>query len=357
MLGECGLCGAGVRSRRPEPEAQPAPPPEPEAAAPAPAVDAPVGEPSVTTPASSATSESPPRPAPVAPIPKPGTNARAREVAKNIPPAKRSPRDRNQTFLAITIALLIITSTLAVLSFLKVNDLEKKLNADAAARNTTNDRITILEGTQKNLGDQEQALQGKFDAQAAADPTVISNQVQGSVYTVSAGNSIGSAWVAASDHVTAKFVTNYHVIADAWERGVKTVQVFQDKGQIYDGTIEQALRDVDLALIDVTADIPKLKQSADTPRPGQTIIVIGSPLGLGGSVSTGAVSALREEDGINYIQFAAPISPGNSGGPVVNSLGEVVGITELSAGIVIQGAQNANFALPVNLVCIRLQVC
>jgi putative serine protease PepD len=290
-------------------------------------------------------------------MPRPGTNARAREVAKNIPPAAGPPRDRNQTIMAITIALLIVTILLSLLSFLKVNDLEKKLQAETAARGSTNDRITILEGEQKNLADQAQGLQGKFDAQAAADPTVISNQVQGSVYTVSTANSLGSAWVAGSDHITAKFVTNYHVIADAWERGVKTVQVFQDKGQVYDGTIEQALPDVDLALIDVTADIPKLKQSAETPRPGQTIIVIGSPLGLGGSVSTGAVSAVREEEGINYIQFAAPISPGNSGGPIVNSLGEVVGITELSAGLVIQGAENANFALPVNLVCIRMQVC
>ena len=290
-------------------------------------------------------------------MPRPGTNARAREVAKNIPPPAGAPRDRNQTIMAITIALLIVTILLSLMSFLKVNDLEKKLQAETAARGSTNDRITILEGQQKNLADQAQGLQGKFDAQAAADPTVISNQVQGSVYTVSTGNSLGSAWVAGSDHITAKFVTNYHVIADAWQRGVKTVQVFQDKGQVYDGTIEQALPDVDLALIDVTADIPKLKQSAETPRPGQTIIVIGSPLGLGGSVSTGAVSAVREEEGINYIQFAAPISPGNSGGPIVNSLGEVVGITELSAGLVIQGAENANFALPVNLVCIRMQVC
>lgn len=332
-----------------EPAVEPAPPPSAEPAG--------VAENTTETEPSTPSESAGPSPAPIAPIPRPGTNARAREVAKNIPVATRPPRDSTQTIMAITIALLIITSALSVLSLLKVNDLEKKLNSAEAARQSTNDRITILEGAQKNLIDQEQALQGKFDAQAAADPTVISNQVQGSVYTVSTNESLGSAWVAASDHTTAKFVTNYHVIADAWERGEKTVQVFQDKGQVYDGTIEQALPDVDLALIAVKADIPKLKQSSETPRPGQTIIVIGSPLGLGGSVSTGAVSALREEDGINYIQFAAPISPGNSGGPIVNSLGEVIGITEASAGIVIQGAENANFALPVNLVCIRLQAC
>ena len=69
------------------------------------------------------------------------------------------------------------------------------------------------------------------------------------------------------------------------------------------------------------------------------------------------MSALREEAGINYIQFAAPISPGNSGGPIVNSLGEVIGITELDFGRIIQGSENAKFAIPVNLVCIKMQVC
>jgi S1-C subfamily serine protease len=171
------------------------------------------------------------------------------------------------------------------------------------------------------------------------------------------GGSIGSAWVASSDHRRAKFVTNYHVIADAWESGVTTVTIFQDKGQPLDAIIELALPDVDLALVDVTADIPALKQSNETPRPGETIIVIGSPLGFGGSVSTGTVSALRDFQGVNLIQFAAPTSPGNSGGPIVNSLGEVIGITELDLGRVVQGSENAKFAIPVNQVCIKLKVC
>jgi putative serine protease PepD len=176
------------------------------------------------------------------------------------------------------------------------------------------------------------------------------------VYTIeTAGGSLGSAWVAASDHTTAKFVTNYHVIADAWERGDTSVTVFQDQGRPLAGTIEQALLDVDLALVDVTADIPALKQSNETPRPGEAVLVIGSPFGLGGSVTTGAVSALRPLNGLNYIQFSAPISPGNSGGPLVNSLGEVIGITEAKATAF--GAEGIALAIPVNLVCVDLKVC
>jgi S1-C subfamily serine protease len=178
------------------------------------------------------------------------------------------------------------------------------------------------------------------------------------VYTVqTSGGVLGSAWVAFSDHVTAKFVTNYHVIADAWEKGETTVTVFQDEGRPLVGTIEQALPDVDLALVDVAADIPALKASNETPIAGELIVVIGSPLGFGGSVSTGTVSATRDFNGIHLIQFAAPTSPGNSGGPVVNALGEVIGITELDLGRVIQGSENAKFAIPVNQVCISLKIC
>ena len=267
------------------------------------------------------------------------------------------PANRTQTVLALTIGLLVVTLALSTFTFLEVSDLQTKLHAETDARNGAVDRITILESEEKALLDQQQALHGQLDAQAAADPTAIAAGIQGSVYTVETEQSLGSAWVAASDHITAKFVTNYHVIADAWEKGVKTVKIYQDKGATYEGTIEQALPDVDLALVDVKADIGKLKQSNETPRPGETILVIGSPLGFGGSVSTGTVSALRDVDGLHYIQFAAPISPGNSGGPIVNSLGEVIGVTELDFGRVIQGAENAKFAIPVDLVCIKLHAC
>jgi putative serine protease PepD len=95
--------------------------------------------------------------------------------------------------------------------------------------------------------------------------------------------------------------------------------------------------------------------SNETPRPGEFVLSIGSPFGLGGSVTTGTVSALRPLDGVNYIQFSAPVSPGNSGGPLVNPQGEVIGITELKA--VEFGAEGIAIAIPVNQVCTQLKVC
>ncbi len=257
--------------------------------------------------------------------------------------------------LAIAVALLIISLLMSGYMIVSVSSLKSKVNDERAARASVQDRLTIIEGSLKSVQDDQTAIHGLLDAQAAADPAVIATKVQPSVYTVSTGSELGSAWVAASDGVTARFVTNYHVIADAWEHGVKTVQVFQDEAAQLTGTIEQALPDIDLAVIDVTANLPALAASKDTPRSGSAVVVIGSPLGLGGSVTTGAVSALREQNGINFIQFSAPISPGNSGGPLVNSAGEVIGITELKS--VAFGAEGIALAIPVNQVCTRLSIC
>lgn len=266
------------------------------------------------------------------------------------------PLDRTQTLLAVGIALLVLSLLASLFLILKVTSLDSKLKDERNARTDADARIATLEGSLKGVQDDQQSLHSQLDAQAAADPTAISTRVQPSVYTVQTpGGSLGSAWVASSDHVTANFVTNYHVIADAWEAGDTAVSVFQDEGRVLDGTILLALPDVDLALISVAADIPALKVSNETPRPGESVLVIGSPFGLGGSVTTGAVSALRDINGLKYIQFSAPTSPGNSGGPLVNPVGEVIGITEAKA--VAFGAEGIAIAIPVNQVCLQLKVC
>ena len=63
----------------------------------------------------------------------------------------------------------------------------------------------------------------------------------------------------------------------------------------------------------------------------------------------------RTEDGVDYLQFSAPISPGNSGGPVVDTKGRVVGVSVAKA--VSEGAEGLSFAIPVNQVCVHLEVC
>jgi putative serine protease PepD len=84
---------------------------------------------------------------------------------------------------------------------------------------------------------------------------------------------------------------------------------------------------------------------------GDSVLVLGAPLGLGGSVSNGIVSAFRD----GYIQFSAPIAPGNSGGPLVNLHGQVIGVAR--SKLVAQGAEGLSFAIPIAIVCTSVSAC
>jgi S1-C subfamily serine protease len=86
--------------------------------------------------------------------------------------------------------------------------------------------------------------------------------------------------------------------------------------------------------------------NSDSAAVGQSVIAIGSPLGLENSVSNGIVSGLRDESGRKWIQTTAPASPGNSGGPLINLSGQVLGVLAWK----VLGGENLNFAIPSNSV-------
>ena len=75
---------------------------------------------------------------------------------------------------------------------------------------------------------------------------------------------------------------------------------------------------------------------------GDRVYAVGNPEGLEGTFSEGIVSAVRDVDGEQFLQITAPISPGSSGGPVLNTRGEVVGVSRAT----LKEGQNLNFAVP-----------
>jgi S1-C subfamily serine protease len=107
----------------------------------------------------------------------------------------------------------------------------------------------------------------------------------------------------------------------------------------------------DLASVEVVPTLPLLALNVHVPAVGAPILVVGSPLGLGGTVTTGVVSAHRTD----LIQISAPISPGNSGGPVVDAGGRAVGIA--SEKVVSNHAEGLGFAIPIREVCSALVHC
>ena len=83
----------------------------------------------------------------------------------------------------------------------------------------------------------------------------------------------------------------------------------------------------------------------DAVSPGEEVVALGNPRGRGGTVSHGTLGGVRTINNVSYLQINAPNSPGNSGGPVLNSKGRAIGITTLAS----TADQNLYFALPINL--------
>lgn len=183
-------------------------------------------------------------------------------------------------------------------------------------------------------------VQAAGSSAAKLSPAEIAQAATPSVVLIKLPNGVGSGFVVSND---GKIVTNLHVI-----RGARQASVVTSDGREF-SDIEVLATDAahDLAVLRIGAQGLQallLGDSAVT-KPGEHVVVIGHPLGLGNTVSDGLVSAVRElSANSSLLQISAPISPGSSGGPLFNDKGEVIGISTL----VIAEGQNLNFAVPIN---------
>jgi serine protease Do len=172
-------------------------------------------------------------------------------------------------------------------------------------------------------------------------------QLAPSVVTVRVGDDgLGSGVVFRSDVI----LTNEHVVADATE-----VDIEYADGTSSPGTVLATDRITDLALVRTArTGLPVPEYRTDLPRPGDAVLAIGSPLGFENSVTAGIVSGLnRQIPGsaglrralVDLIQVDAPISPGNSGGALLDAQGRVIGINEAYIPPA-AGAVSLGFAIP-----------
>lgn len=136
---------------------------------------------------------------------------------------------------------------------------------------------------------------------------------------------VGTGFIISAD---GQIVTNAHVV-----EGADEVKVTLGDGRSFDATIVGTDPATDIALlrIDAGEDLPTVRfGNSDELKVGQPVVAIGNPFGLGNSVTAGIVSALGRDINSgpfdNYIQTDAAINKGNSGGPLFNTRGEVVGI-------------------------------
>jgi tetratricopeptide (TPR) repeat protein len=141
---------------------------------------------------------------------------------------------------------------------------------------------------------------------------------------------------------TDRIVTNRHVLEGAYRAEVHSSNgsVFPVKGVL------AVDAEGDLAVLKIDPPTPAIRPlplDKTSPQEGESVVVIGNPLGLEGSVTNGIVSAVRDIPTFGrIIQITAAISAGSSGSPVVNMEGQVIGIATLQ----ITGGQSVNFAIP-----------
>ena len=168
----------------------------------------------------------------------------------------------------------------------------------------------------------------------SAVPGIV-REVEPSVVTIQTSGGIGSGVVYRSDGA---IVTDAHVVEDQQKKPFKSVRIHFADGSQASATVVGVDDPTDVAVVKADrGNLPAAKFSRALPEVGQLAVVIGSPLGLEQTVTAGIVSALHRNmppsEGspqglIDLIQTDAAISPGNSGGAVVNSNSEIIGLSE-----------------------------
>jgi len=230
------------------------------------------------------------------------------------------------TILAVVVAVVIFASS-------SEPDLDTDANADTGAVEVTESEPI----TANQVASEEELL---IEIYQDASPAVVQ---------ISAGLGSGSGFLIDDEgHI----LTNSHVVED-----VSSVTVTLIDGTELDGDVLALDPADDLALVEVDAlDVshitPLTLTDSDEVQPGQLAIALGSPFGLEGTITVGVVSGLdRTLTGdagrsiTHVIQTDAPLNPGNSGGPLLNSDGEVIGI---NTAVESEAADGVGFAVPAN---------
>ncbi|MCZ7424979.1 trypsin-like peptidase domain-containing protein [Micromonospora sp. WMMA1949] len=265
------------------------------------------------------------------------------------PPA--GPPARRSRLAVVALALAAVLALVTGVQAYQIYRLDDRLAAaDKRMAEGQGADASRLDGLEQRAGSLEK------QADAAFNPEAVAGAVLPSVFRVRAGQFTGTAFAVgkAPSGGGTTLLTNFHVVESVFTAGERKV-FLERKDQRFEATIIATDKDKDLAQLRTTAKFTGLVAARAPVRSGQQIIVVGAPLGLQDSVTTGVVSAFREDEsgGGPVIQFDAPINPGNSGGPVINGSKEVVGIATAKA----RNAEGIGLAVPIKTACDRFRLC
>ncbi len=223
----------------------------------------------------------------------------------------------------------------------------KERHARAQAIASLRARVTTLEQELDSLAGQSATLAQRLHVAEKSSQgfAPLAKRVLQSVFSIDVPDGGGSgfaAWVAGG---ATYVITASHVVAGWSEATVRR------RGSSWTATVLRVDRTNDLALLRVSTKIaPPLWAHANlgiSPVSGDQLLLVGSPFGLEGTVTTGIVSRVSYRE----IQTDAAANPGNSGGPALDADGNVVGV------LISGGGENLNFAIPIQRACVTLRAC
>ncbi|MBI5803144.1 trypsin-like peptidase domain-containing protein [Candidatus Pacearchaeota archaeon] len=252
------------------------------------------------------------------------------------------------SFTTLVVIFMISSSVFMYLIFAKqelnYRNLDQKITeVQADSQSKINDLTESISETNEALNRTTGSLKNEISslkASASADFSGIIEDVITGVVTIKTDVSQGTGFIITGNGYV---VTNYHVMKNAKAAVVITSDGKNHGVQSYD---YNEVMDIALIKMEGSYDYLKLDDSENV-QVGEKVIAIGNPLGLQFSVSEGIVSAVHREgqNGLEaYIQTDAALNPGNSGGPLINKKGKVIGINNFKVG----GGENLGFALESN---------
>jgi S1-C subfamily serine protease len=244
------------------------------------------------------------------------------------------------------LALVLATAAAVVFGYLdarnRADDERASRRRDVAA---LRGEITLLQAQNATLARRLKTTRLGIK-QSQGGLAALSRRVLKSVFTIETYAGTGSGFAAWTRGNYTYIVTANHVV-----EGSSTVTV-KRKGTSWDGEVVRTDSVNDFGLVRVRGIhiAPPLWQKPDpsiSPVVGDELLLVGSPYGLEGTVTTGVVSRIT----YNAIQTDAAANPGNSGGPALDRQGHVVGV--LLSG----GGENINFAVPIQRACVTIRSC
>ena len=294
----------------------------------------------------------------VPPVPFPPVQPQSFQPAWNEP---QKPVDQKPITMKTVIASSVISSVITGLITLALG---AGAVASGAVSIPSDANISSIDSNKNSGGDSKPLVTSD-----TADWESVSKKVSSSVVSIQTqlqgGVAAGSG--AIIDAKNGYIITNNHVVESA-----KTIYVTLSNGQIYEASLKGADATTDIAVIQLNKVPDSLTAvsfgDSDKLAVGEPTMAIGNPLGYANSASTGIISALNRPVSVasdssgdannnvvtNAIQVDAAVNQGNSGGPLFNASGEVIGITSsiasLSSSSQSAGSIGIGFAIPSNLV-------